>query len=60
MLGEYYRTIFVSYAVEKNGKKLHSLEPLNGNRHFIYLRLEAPKEGIFDNFQEYHAKQKIF
>ena len=31
-----------------------------GNWHFTYLRLEAPKEGIFDNFKGYHQKLKLF
>ena len=57
--GEYLRTIFVLQGVKKM-QKMTIFGASYGNWHFTYLRIEAQKEGIFDNFCRYPIKQKLF
>ena len=51
---------FLFHRVLKKWQKMTLFGAFYGNWHFTYLRLEAPKEGIFDNFEGYHVKQKLF
>ena len=51
---------FFCTGCEKNWQKMTFFGASYGNWHFIYLRLETQKEGIFDHFEGYHVKQKLF
>ena len=51
---------FLFHRVLKKMAKNDSFGAFYGNWHFTHLRLEAPKEGIFENFEGYHVKQKMF
>ena len=44
----------------KKKQKMKIFGASYGNWHFTYLKLEGPKQGIFDNFCGYPRKQKLF